>query len=79
MVLVQASLAVVVLFAAVVSGAARGVARDTNIIVRLIVVALRTHGAEVAEGFSAGVMPQDYEQKVSPKQLDDLVAFLTSG
>jgi len=35
--------------------------------------------AEVAEGFSAGVMPQDYEQKLSSKQLDDLVAFLTSG
>jgi cytochrome c551/c552 len=35
--------------------------------------------AEIAEGFSAGVMPQDYEQKLSPKQLDDLVAFLTSG
>ena len=35
--------------------------------------------AEVAQGFSAGVMPQDYEQKLSPKQLNDLVAFLTSG
>jgi mono/diheme cytochrome c family protein len=35
--------------------------------------------AEIAQGFSAGVMPQDYEQKLSPKQLDDLVAFLTSG
>jgi len=35
--------------------------------------------AEIAEGFSAGVMPQDYEQKLSPKQLNDLVAFLTSG
>jgi mono/diheme cytochrome c family protein len=35
--------------------------------------------AEVAPGFSAGVMPQDYEQKLTPKQLDDLVAFLTSG
>ena len=35
--------------------------------------------AEVAAGFSAGVMPQDYEQKLTPKQLDDLVAFLTSG
>jgi mono/diheme cytochrome c family protein len=35
--------------------------------------------AEIAEGFSAGVMPQDYEQKLSPKQLDDLVAFLMSG
>jgi mono/diheme cytochrome c family protein len=35
--------------------------------------------AEVTSGFSAGVMPQDYEQKLTPKQLDDLVAFLTSG
>ena len=35
--------------------------------------------AEIAQGFSAGVMPQDYEQKLSSKQLDDLVAFLTSG
>jgi mono/diheme cytochrome c family protein len=35
--------------------------------------------AEVAEGYSAGVMPQTYEDQLSPKQLDDLVAFLTSG
>jgi hypothetical protein len=25
------------------------------------------------------VMPQTYEEQLSPKQLDDLVAFLTSG
>jgi mono/diheme cytochrome c family protein len=38
--------------------------------------------AEVTEGFQAGTMPQNYEQQLSPKQLDDLVAFLvqaTSG
>jgi mono/diheme cytochrome c family protein len=35
--------------------------------------------AEVAEGYSEGVMPQTYEDQLSPKQLDDLVAFLTSG
>ena len=33
--------------------------------------------AEIAEGFSAGIMPKDYEQKLSAKQLSDLVAFLT--
>ena len=35
--------------------------------------------AEIAQGFSAGVMPKTYEEQLSPKQLDDLVAFLTSG
>jgi mono/diheme cytochrome c family protein len=35
--------------------------------------------AEVAEGYSEGVMPQTYEDQLSPKQIDDLVAFLTSG
>lgn len=35
--------------------------------------------AEIAQGYSAGVMPQTYEDQLSPKQLDDLVAFLTSG
>jgi mono/diheme cytochrome c family protein len=35
--------------------------------------------AEIAEGYSEGVMPQTYEEQLSPKQLDDLVAFLTSG
>lgn len=33
--------------------------------------------AEIAEGFSAGIMPKDYEQKLSAKQISDLVAFLT--
>jgi mono/diheme cytochrome c family protein len=35
--------------------------------------------AEVAEGYGPGVMPQTYKEQLSPKQLDDLVAFLTSG
>ena len=35
--------------------------------------------AEIAEGYSAGVMPQTYGEQLSPKQVDDLVAFLTSG
>lgn len=35
--------------------------------------------AEIAQGFSPGVMPESYEDQLSPKQLDDLVAFLTSG
>lgn len=35
--------------------------------------------AEVAQGYSPGVMPQTYEEQLSPKQIDDLVAFLTSG
>jgi mono/diheme cytochrome c family protein len=38
--------------------------------------------AEVAEGFPDNLMPEDYEDKLSDKQLADLVAFLvqsTSG
>jgi mono/diheme cytochrome c family protein len=35
--------------------------------------------AEIAEGYSAGVMPQTYEQQFSPEQIDDLVAFLEAG
>jgi mono/diheme cytochrome c family protein len=35
--------------------------------------------AEITQGFSAGVMPQNFGQELSPKQLDDLVAFLVSG
>lgn len=34
--------------------------------------------ADIAEGYSPGVMPQTYEEQLSPKQVDDLVAFLTS-
>lgn len=35
--------------------------------------------AEVASGYSAGVMPDTYEDQLSPEQLNDLVAFLASG
>lgn len=35
--------------------------------------------AEVTEGFSPNVMPQTYGDQLSPKQIDDLVAFLMSG
>lgn len=35
--------------------------------------------AEIAEGYSPGVMPQTYEDQLSAKQIDDLVAFLMSG
>ena len=34
---------------------------------------------EVASGFAPNVMPQDYGQNLSQKQVDDLVAFLTQG
>jgi mono/diheme cytochrome c family protein len=34
--------------------------------------------AEIAQGYSAGVMPDTYEEELSPKQLSDLVAFLAS-
>jgi len=32
--------------------------------------------AEIAPGFAAGIMPKDYGEKLSDKQLADLVAFL---
>jgi mono/diheme cytochrome c family protein len=32
--------------------------------------------SEVVEGYQPGIMPDNYEQQLSPKQLDDLVAFL---
>jgi mono/diheme cytochrome c family protein len=35
--------------------------------------------AEIASGFSGGVMPQNYGDQLSPQQLDDLVAYLSSG
>jgi mono/diheme cytochrome c family protein len=35
--------------------------------------------AEITQGYGAGVMPQNFGQELSPKQLDDLVAFLSSG
>jgi mono/diheme cytochrome c family protein len=34
---------------------------------------------EITSGYSAGVMPQNFGQQLSEKQLDDLVAFLTSS
>jgi mono/diheme cytochrome c family protein len=35
--------------------------------------------AEIAQGYPPNVMPQDYGQKLSDKQLDDLVAFLSQS
>jgi mono/diheme cytochrome c family protein len=35
--------------------------------------------AEIAEGYSAGIMPKTYGEQLSDEQLDDLVAFLGSG
>jgi len=34
--------------------------------------------ADIAEGFKAGIMPQDYGKKLTEKQIDDLVAFLAT-
>jgi mono/diheme cytochrome c family protein len=34
---------------------------------------------EIASGFAPNVMPQNYGQELTQKQLDDLVAFLTQG
>ena len=34
---------------------------------------------EIASGYASGIMPQDFGQKLSQKQLDDLVAFLTQS
>jgi mono/diheme cytochrome c family protein len=31
---------------------------------------------EISSGYAPNIMPQDFGQKLSPKQLDDLVAFL---
>jgi mono/diheme cytochrome c family protein len=33
--------------------------------------------AEIASGFSGGIMPKDYGEKLDDQQLADLVAFLT--
>jgi mono/diheme cytochrome c family protein len=33
----------------------------------------------IASGYGPGIMPQDFGQKLSPKQLDDLLAFLTQS
>jgi mono/diheme cytochrome c family protein len=35
--------------------------------------------AEVAEGYAQGIMPGDYDQKLSPKQIADLIAFLSES
>lgn len=35
--------------------------------------------AVIAEGFSPGVMPQDFGEKLSDEQLDDLVAFIVAN
>jgi mono/diheme cytochrome c family protein len=35
--------------------------------------------AEVADGFQQGIMPATYGEQLSPKQLADLVAFLTQS
>jgi mono/diheme cytochrome c family protein len=34
---------------------------------------------EIASGYAANIMPPDFGQKLSQKQLDDLVAFLTQS
>ena len=34
---------------------------------------------EIASGYAAGIMPEDFGQKLSQKQLDELVAFLLQG
>lgn len=38
-----------------------------------------TPNAEIAQGFQPNIMPQDYGQKLSAKQLNDLVAFLSQS
>ncbi|MGH3032368.1 MAG: c-type cytochrome [Gaiellaceae bacterium] len=35
--------------------------------------------AEIAEGFEPGVMPEDFGDKLSDQELNDLVAFLQEG
>jgi mono/diheme cytochrome c family protein len=35
--------------------------------------------AEIAQGFQPNIMPPDFGQKLSKKQLDDLVAFLSTS
>jgi mono/diheme cytochrome c family protein len=34
---------------------------------------------EIASGYAPNVMPQDFGQKLTPTQIEDLVAFLTRG
>ena len=40
---------------------------------------IKDPNAEVASGFSPGIMPQDYGSQLSSKELADLVAFLQTG
>lgn len=35
--------------------------------------------AEIEEGFPGGVMPDDYEQQLSPEELDAIVAFIAEA
>ncbi len=35
--------------------------------------------AQTATGYSAGMMPEDYAQRIAPQDLDALVAFLMEG
>lgn len=44
-----------------------------------IETAITSPDAEIAPGFQAGVMPQDYASQLEPKQIADLVAFLQQG
>ena len=34
---------------------------------------------EIASGYAPNVMPQNFEETLTPEQIDDLVAFLTQG
>jgi mono/diheme cytochrome c family protein len=52
---------------------------DTNLENRdaeYIRTAIVDPAATVAEGFSPGIMPEDYEQQLSPEELDALVSYL---
>ena len=40
---------------------------------------IKDPNAEVAEGFAAGIMPQDYGSQLSSKEIADLVAFLQTA
>ena len=40
---------------------------------------IKDPNAEVASGFSPGIMPQDYGSRLSSKEIADLVAFLQTG
>jgi cytochrome c oxidase subunit II len=40
---------------------------------------IKDPNAEVASGFSPGIMPQDYGSQLSSKEIADLVAFLQTA